>query len=60
MASCVHTELMNIGHCWSADTSVYMHRRLQESIANEFILVSPAVPGRLICLIWMVCEMKGG
>ena len=55
MAPNVRTALMNVSYYWSANTGVSMCRSLQEIVANEFVLTSPAVPACFAYLTWMVC-----
>ena len=41
--SCIGTELLYLGSCWSSCLCSSTFRRLQEYIAYEFVLTSPAV-----------------
>ena len=43
--SCIGTELLYIGSSWSSCLWSFMWRSLQEYIAYEFVLTSPAVSG---------------
>ena len=43
MVSSIHTELMNISFCWSANIHVSKCRSLLANVANEFVLTYLAI-----------------
>ena len=53
-ASSVHTELMKVSFCWSANIAVSMCLSLKENVVNEFVPASIAVPS----MSWMVWKMR--